>query len=120
LPCGAIWQRERERERERSFLGIFHNGGLTPPAPCSGAQVLLFTSVVIFPLLTILEFVENIFFPPGKQPRPNHSTGGGGGGGGGGGAILLTPGTMCSLDGIVTHRSKNSQKCVCNGSIEFI
>ena len=98
---------------------------MTPPAPCTGAQVLLFTSVVIFPPLTFLEFVENIFFPPGKQPRLNQSTdagaevGAGRGGGAWGATLVLTPGTMCALDGIVTHRSKYSQKSVFSGGTRY-
>jgi DUF1365 family protein len=70
----------------------------SPPAPCPGAQILLVTSFVIFPPLALLEFVENIFFPPGKQRRQSPGTHAAGS------PLHLPPGAMCALDGIVTHR----------------
>ena len=59
-------------------------------------QVLLVTSFVIFPPLIVLEFFENIMFPPGKQRSKDTLTEDG--------KVELSPGTMCALDGIVTHR----------------
>ena len=66
------------------------------------AFVLLFTSFVIFPPLIVMEVVENVLFPPlasrdeknAKDKKSKWGTA----------PIRLEPGTMCALDGIVTHR----------------
>ena len=67
------------------------------------AFVLLFTSFVIFPPLIVMEVVENVLFPPlasrdetknAKDQKAKWGTA----------PIRLEPGTMCALDGIVTHR----------------
>ena len=63
------------------------------------AGVLLFTSFVIFPPLVVLEIVESILFPArrGEQKQAAKSKWSIP-------PIRLAPGTMCALDGIVTHR----------------
>jgi len=63
------------------------------------AGVLLFTSFVIFPPLIVLEIVESILFPArggGRKQAAKSKWGTP--------PIRLAPGTMCALDGIVTHR----------------
>jgi len=56
--------------------------------------VLLFTSFVIFPPLIVLEIIENVVFPPGKQSHHDEE---------GTAPIQMWPGTMCAMDGVVTH-----------------
>lgn len=66
------------------------------------ALALAFTSIIIFPIATILEAIENLVFPPLGFP---HATDGEGGGGGGGKkrVFILGGGQFAHLDGVVYH-----------------